>query len=173
VERICRSYQKCLYHSIFYFILATIYNRPLSNLRTVQDITQQKLHAKDTTTLHPNVFWTGIQWLLFTAANRLNSTCGTTAKFVAVVLCKHHGAYSASTNCATAWPEANTWPASTHRASGLSSSGKCHWVFPDISNECGASIFTGWEVQGALNPLMLQDESDRHCLKTLGNSYPV
>ena len=93
VERIYMSYQKCLYHSIFYFVLAAIYNRPLSNLRTVQHITQQKLHAQDTTTFHPNVFWTGIHWLLFIAANRLNSTCVTTAKFIAVVLCKHHGTY--------------------------------------------------------------------------------
>ena len=61
------------------------------------------------------------------------------------------------------WPEANTWPASTHRASGLISSGKCHWVFSDISNECGASIFKVWEVQGALNPLILEDEGVRHC----------
>jgi hypothetical protein len=92
-ENLYRSYQKCLYHSIFYFVMAAIYNRSLSNLRTIQDITQQKLHAQDTTTLHPNVFWTGIHWLLFTAANRLNSTCVTTAKFIAVVLDKHHGAY--------------------------------------------------------------------------------
>jgi hypothetical protein len=56
VERICRSYQKCQYQSIFYFALAAMYNRPLSNLRTVQDITQQKLHAQDIVTLYPNVF---------------------------------------------------------------------------------------------------------------------
>ena len=55
--------------------------------------TQQQLHAQDTTTLHPNVFLTGIHWLLFITANRINSTCVTTANFIAVVLHKHHRAY--------------------------------------------------------------------------------
>jgi hypothetical protein len=93
VERIYRSCQKCLYHYIFYFVLATIYNRPLSNIRTVRDRTQQKLHAQDTTTLHFNLFLTGKLWLLLIAATRLNSICATTAKFIAVVLHEHHCIY--------------------------------------------------------------------------------